>query len=142
MTAKRIINGTWGKVYLDGNLVAECDSFKAVSKYTKEAVNMCGKMEEDNKITGVQNTGNIRLKKVFSRMASLIGDKVSNGQDVRFTVISALEDPDAFGKESIQLSDVSFDDLTLMDWEAAKTNTTDVAFTFGKFKFLDKIEVR
>mgnify|MGYP002236849848 FL=1 len=43
---------------------------------------------------------------------------IKRGVDRRFTVISKLRDPDSYGAERVALYDVSFDDLTLADWQA------------------------
>ena len=37
---------------------------------------------------------------------------------------------------------VSFDDLTLADWQAATVGTVTAAFTFSRYEFLDMIEVQ
>ena len=42
---------------------------------------------------------------------------IKRGVDRRFTVISKLRDPDSYGAERVALYDVSFDDLTLADWQ-------------------------
>ena len=44
--------------------------------------------------------------------------------------------------ENTALYDVSFDDVTLADWEAGAVGKVESAFTFGDYKFLDKISVR
>ena len=138
--AKRVINGTFGTVWLGGEEVGECYGLKLASKFTKEKINLCGRMEEDNKITGISNTGSLSLYKVNSRMALLIGDAISQGKDLRFTITSKLDDPDSYGMERISVSDVSFDDLTLADWQAAQTGKVEAPFTFGKYKLLDTIQ--
>lgn len=141
-SAKRVINGTFGEVWLEGRLVGEAIGLKAVSKFNKEKVNLAGQMEEDNKVTSISNTGSITLLKVDSRMALLIADKITSGVDVRFTIISALKDPDSYGNERVVLYNVSFDDLTLADWKTATKTDIEAPFTFTKFKFQDSIRPR
>ena len=45
--------------------------------------------------------------------------------------------PDSYGAERVALYDVSFDDLTLADWEAAKLGQIEAPFTFEDFDVLD-----
>ena len=141
-SAKRVINGTWGQVWLDGDYVSECYACKLAAKTSKEKVYLAGQMAGDNKITNIELTGTLKLYKCSSRMASLIADKLKSGQDVRFTVISKLDDPDAYGAERISVTGVSFDDLTLADWEANKIGQTECPFTFTDYSFLDTIEAQ
>lgn len=117
-SAKRVISGTWGEVWLDGDKVSECYGLQAKVSFNKEDIALCGQMASDKKVTSIECTGSLRMHKVTSRMALAIGENIRNGKDVRFTIVSKLKDPDAYGAERVVLSNVSFDDLTLADWEA------------------------
>lgn len=79
------------------------------------------------------------MHKVNTRMAGLIGRQIRQGHDPRFTVISKLDDPDSFGAERVVLKNVSFDDLTLADWEAGTAGKIEAPFTFTDYEFLDQI---
>ena len=138
-SAKRLISGTWGEVWLDNNYVSECSALQAKSTFNKEEIQQCGKMAVDSKVTSTKNTGSLTLFKVNSRMAIAIGEAIRDGRDIRFTIISKLADPDAYGAERVVLKNVSFDDLTLADWETGKTGTVTVPFTFTEWEFLDVI---
>lgn len=140
MLGTRVMSGTWGEVWLDGDYVAECFGLQAKMNTSKEDVNLCRQMATDKKITSISYTGSLKLHKVNSRMAIAIGDKVKGGKDPRFTVISKLADPDAYGAERVVLKNVSFDDVTLADWEAAKKGTIEAPFGFTDYEFLDKVE--
>lgn len=67
---------------------------------------------------------------------------IKRGVDRRFTVISKLRDPDSYGAERVALYDVSFDDLTLADWQAAAIGSVTAPFTFSDYEYLDQIEVQ
>ncbi|BCK00863.1 phage tail tube protein [Anaerocolumna chitinilytica] len=140
MTGNKLMSGTWGEVWLDSEYVAECFGAQAKATFTKEDVNICGKMAVDKKITAIAYTGSLKMHKVNSRMAMAIGEKIKNGTDVRFKVITKLADPDAYGAERIVLNNVSFDDLTLADWEVAKMGSIEAPFTFTDYEFLDSVE--
>lgn len=139
-SGKRVMNGTYGQVWLDGEEVSECISCKAESSFSKSKVYLSGQLEEENKITSISNTGSLKFHKVNSRMLTKIGDAISKGKDLRFTVISKLADPDAYGAERIALYNVSFDKVTLADWTRAQTTDIEAPFTFGKFKLLDTVK--
>ncbi len=140
-SAKRVISGTWGEVWLDGDKVSECYGLQAKVSFNKEDIALCGQMASDKKVTSVECTGSLRMHKVTSRMALAIGENIRNGKDVRFTIVSKLKDPDAYGAERVVLSNVSFDDLTLADWEAKSVGKVECPFTFTDYEFLDEIGV-
>lgn len=139
-SAKRVISGSWGQVWIDGELVAEAYGLQAKVSADKEAVNRCGVLWEDHKVMGLKGTGSLRLHKVFSRMGELLGEAMRSGRDPRFTIISKLADPDAYGAERVCLKNVSFDDLTLADFEAKSVGKVECPFTFSDFEYLDMIE--
>jgi len=139
-SAKRVMNGTWGEVWLDGEYVSECYGLQAKVSMNKEDVAVCRQMAKDKKVTSTSMTGSLKMYKVNSRMAIAIGNQIKAGRDPRFVVISKLDDPDAYGAERIVLRNVSFDDLTLADWEAARNGTIESPFSFTDFDFLDSVE--
>ena len=140
-SAKRVISGTWGEVWLDGDKVSECYGLQAKVSFNKEDIALCGQMASDKKVTSIECTGSLRMHKVTSRMALAIGENIRNGKDVRFTIVSKLKDPDAYGAERVVLSNVSFDDLTLADWEAKSVGKVECPFTLTDYEFLDEINV-
>lgn len=86
-----------------------------------------------------KGTGSLTMHKVNSRMAIKVANMVRNKQDVRFTLISKLADPDAYGAERVSITGVQMDDLTLFDWEAQKPLETEAPFTFTGYEYLDQI---
>ena len=140
-SAKRVISVTWGEVWLEGDKVSECYGLQAKVSFNKEDIALCGQMASDKKVTSIECTGSLRMHKVTSRMALAIGENIRNGKDVRFTIVSKLKDPDAYGAERVVLSNVSFDDLTLADWEAKSVGKVECPFTFTDYEFLDEIGV-
>jgi hypothetical protein len=138
-STKRVMSGTWGQLWLDGELVAECYKFQAKVTLNKEDVPQCGVMWTDSKIKGMSGKGSVGLYKVNSRMARLIGEQIRTGRDPRFTIISKLSDPDAYGAERVAVKNVSFDDLALADWEANAFGRVECPFTFGDFEYLDMV---
>lgn len=139
MEGKSIINGTWGEVWLDAEKVIEAYGIQAKLNFKKEDIQLCGQMGTDKKITGYDGTGSLKMHKVNSRMAKSILKAIQEGKDVRFTIITKLADPDSDGTERIALKGVSFDDLTLADWEAGTPGKTEAPFTFSKVEYLDMI---
>lgn len=137
-TAKRVINGTFGEVWIDGEKIAECTACQLKVNKNKETINLCGQFMSDTKATSASGTGSLTLYKVDSGFAQKMSD-LQSGTDRRFTVISKLRDPDSLGAERVAVYNVSFDDLTLADWRAATVGTVTAPFTYSRYEFLDQI---
>ena len=136
-SAKRVISGTWGEVWLDGDKVSECYGLQAKVSFNKEDVALCGQMASDKKVTSIECTGSLRMHKVTSRMALAIGENIRNGKDVRFTIVSKLKDPDAYGAERVAIYNVSLDEVPIVNWERKTIQKDEVPFTFTSHKFLE-----
>lgn len=138
-SAKRVMSGTWGEVWFDGDLVSETYKFSAKLTYNKTEIGRNGSMAVDTKVTSYKGTGSVGMRKVNSRMLHLLADKIKDGKDVRFTIIGKLDDPDAYGAERIRFTNVSFDELTLMDWENNTAGSIETPFTFTDMELLDTV---
>lgn len=139
MNGNRVMSGTWGQVWVDGELWAELNGFQAKYAYNKETVHLCGDMVEDSKVTSVKGTGSISVHKVYTRNITR-SDSLVKGIDVRATIVAQLDDPDAFGAERVALYDVSFDDETIMDFTAGSAGKTTHPFTFRRREWLDVVK--
>lgn len=142
MEAKRIINGTYGEVWLDNTRVSEIIAVQGKVNIDKEDINIVGSNATHKKMMGWNGTGSLRMHKVNSRMGLKIRDYIKKGKDMNFTIISKLADPDSYGVERVVFKGVSFDDLTLADWETKAKGEIECPFTFTDFDYLDKIQAR
>lgn len=76
---KRICNGTFGELWLDGDYVGECYKAQAKVEFTKEEIKQCGTFFTDNKVVGCKGTGSLTMHKVNSRMAIKVVRDSSTG---------------------------------------------------------------
>lgn len=140
--AQRVINGTFGEMWLDGAHVGECYGLQLKVSLTKDEIQIPGQLMTDTKLKNAKGTGTLKSYKMFSRLAEIHSAAIKEGRDLRFTIISKLADPDAFGAERVCAKGVSFDDFILADWEAGVPGKVDSPLTFTDYDFLDKIGVR
>lgn len=130
-------SGTFGSLWLDGELVAECYGCQAKLNKTKEDVARCRTLVAGKKMTGLSGTGSVRIYNATSRLITAESAALKSGKDLRHTIITNLDDPDNPSNQRIALKEVSFDDLTLADWEAAKLGTIEAPFTFDDWEVID-----
>lgn len=137
--ASRVISGTWGEMWLDDVYVAECYGLQAKVTFNRETIQQCRKLTSGRKLMGMDGTGSVKTHKVSSRMTEALGTAIKQGKDPRFTIISKLDDPDAYGAERVMLTGVAFDDMTLADWEVGVTGKLESPFTFEGWELVDAI---
>lgn len=141
--AEKIINGSHGELWLDGEKVSEVKGFEARLEFEKQDVAQAGgKFTTGTKFMGYKGTGTMRIYKVNSRMIKKIGDKIKQGINPRFLILSSLTDPAADGAERIIIKDACFNDLVLANWEAKQLGEVEVPFTFTDYDYPDTIAPR
>lgn len=134
-----VINGTWGQVWLNDQLMAESTGLEAKYKLTKSDVNQTGTLRKGQKITEIEGSGTLKLNKVSSYMINLLLEDIKNGVMPDITIISNLADPTSLGNERVKITGVNFDELTIADWEAGKLGEESYPFTFDDAVIIDAI---
>ena len=139
LDTRKVINGTHGSLWINDQEISEVKSFQVKAEFQKEEVKIAGQMATDTKYMGYSVKGSLSLHKVNSRMIRFISNSIKAGKEPRFTLIGKLADPDADGVERIVVKNVSFDDLTLMDWEVGAIGQSEHPFTATSWEVLDSI---
>lgn len=134
-SGKRVISGTFGELWMDGDLVAECYKFTAKYGMEKEDVHLARQMMADKKVMGLGGLGQLGMYRVFPRFLE-IAEQIQAGKDPRFTFVSKLDDPDAYGAERVAIYGVSLDEVPIVNWERKTIVKDEVGFTFTSFKRL------
>ena len=137
LDTRKVINGTHGSLWINDQEVSEVKSFQVKAEFQKEEVKIAGQMATDTKYMGYSIKGSLALHKVNSRMIKFISDSIKAGKEPRFTLIGKLADPDSNGTERIVVKNVSFDDLTLMDWTVGEISSSEHPFTATDWDVLD-----
>ena len=65
-SARRVISGTWGELWIDGEKVAEVSACQAKVALNKETVNLCGRFMTTHKAMNASGTGSLTMHKVDS----------------------------------------------------------------------------
>ena len=138
-TPEKVINGTFGEVWVDDDYMAEVTALEAKVSLDKTEVNQVGTLAKGYKITGIDGKGTLKLNKVSSYFIKKLSDNTKAGKTTTCTIISKLNDPDSFGAERIQLNGCTFDELTLANWEAKKLGEESIVFSFTSWEVLDTI---
>ena len=139
LDATKVINGTYGQVFLGDDEVAEMKAFQAKLEFQKEEIKVAGQMAVDTKLMSYTGKGSLQLHKVNSRMVKTLLEGIKSGKDPRFTLIGKLADPNSEGAERIAIKNVSFDDLTLFDFEVGNVSSLECPFSFTDVETIDLI---
>ncbi|UED78051.1 phage tail tube protein [Brevibacillus sp. DP1.3A] len=135
----KIINGTYGRVWVDGELWAEVDSFEAKITINYEDVNFAGEGATFKKALGWTGEGSMTIKKIYSRVQKKMAADVRKGIYPRFEVVGKVEDPEAYGAERVAIHDVTITEFMLLKFEQKTTGSEEVPFSFSDYDPIDLI---
>lgn len=121
--------------------MAETTALQAGIKMEVTEVTRTGTLAKGYKVTGVAYSGTVKLNKVSSYMIKKVASAIKEGKTPRATIITNLEDPEAFGAERIRLDDVVFTEIKLADWEAGKLGEESIPFNYSGYEILESIDV-
>lgn len=135
----KIIRGSFGKVWLNDERLANVKSFEAKATLDYEDVDVNGDLGQKHRYMGYSVAGTLTLHKYDSTVAKLMKDAIVSGVMPEIKVIAALDDPTAYGAERVALYDVTLDEVTLNKFENKGLTEEEVPFKAGSFKYLDTI---
>lgn len=137
--ARRIINGTYGRVWVNGELWAEVEAFEAKVAISYTDVNFPGDGATYQKATGWSGEGSMTIKKIYSRVQRAMAEGVRRGQYPRFELVGKLEDPDSFGSERVAIHDVTIKEFLLMKFENKALGSEQIPFAYSDYDMVDTI---
>lgn len=137
--SNKVINGTYGAVWVNGDKWMDIESFEAKVSVDYEDVNMAEDPATHQKYKGWNGEGSMTVKKMYSRGAALMANAVKKGILPEVSIVGKLADPDSFGSERIALNEVTFNEFTLMAFEQKTLGTEELPFKFADYDPIDLI---
>lgn len=133
------INGSYGEIWIDNEYITQITALEAKVTVEKAEVIQTRKRSKGYKNIGMEGKGTIKMNKVDSFFIKKLSDAFKAGKTPTSTIISKLEDPDAEGTERIKLTGCTFDELTLINWEARKVGEESIPFAFEDWEVIESI---
>lgn len=140
MNQNKVINGTFGRLWMNGELYSNVKSFEAKATFNYEEVNMADDLATYQKYMGYAGSGTTVLHKIDSHVAKLIADGIESGVMPEISLVGRLADPASYGAERVEFTGVTFDEITLLKFANKEIQEEEVPFKFAKFKYLDMID--
>lgn len=140
MKGNQSINGTFGRVWLNEDLLANTKSFEAKIKNEYEDIFIPEQLAPDYKLLGQEISGTMTLTKIDSRMLRLLAKNLEKGITPDIKLIAKVDDPSVKGHERIEISGVVFDEFTLMKFEGKKTIDEELPFKASRYRVIDDID--
>ena len=139
MDKNKIIRGSFGAVWFDGQEVGSVKSFEAKITLDYEDVDIMGDLGKHKRYMGYSGEGTMTLHKIDSSIAKLIGDAIKSGNMPDFTIVAKLDDPSAYDAERVELTGVTINELMALKFENKSLREEEVPFSFSHYRFIELI---
>lgn len=139
MDSNKTINGTFGRVWLDEELLAECQTFEAKITVEYEDIDIAGDLGKHKKMIGWTGEGTFTLKKIDSIIAKKMQEGIKNGKLPELKIVAKLEDPANEGAERVELTGVTINEVMALKFEQKTVREEEVPFNFSGYRFIDLI---
>lgn len=97
----------------------ECTDFEAKIEKNKEDVQVLGTHWKHHKVTSIEGTGSLEGYLISSMWLKYAMPYINGGAELYFNVTVDIEDKSSrTGKQTVQLTDVSLDDIPIADIKA------------------------
>lgn len=136
----KIIRGSFGRLWVNGIQVAQVKSFELKATLNYEEVDVNGDLAKKQRYTGYSLAGTMVCHKINSYNTTLVNSGIKNGQLPEIKFVATLADPDSEGSESIEVYDVTFDEVTLMHFENASVEEESIPFKAGGYDLISSID--
>lgn len=134
-----VILGTFGKLYINNVRVAEIKSFELKASLQYEDILVNGNLITQSKYKGATLTGTMVVHKVNSYNIKLVKDAIKTGVMPNIKFMGELADPNIDGDEAIEVSEVMFDEATLLSFANGEVREESTAFRAGDYNYLSTI---
>ena len=139
MNGNSVILGTFGKLYINNVRVAEIKSFELKASLQYEDILVNGNLITQSKYKGATLTGTMVVHKVNSYNIKLVKDAIKTGIMPSIKFMGELADPNIDGDEAIEVTDVMFDEATLLSFANGEVREESTAFRAGDYNYLSTI---
>lgn len=137
---EQIINGTFGEIWIDDEYLATLKKFDAKVSMSYADVVRPRDLWKGKKLLELEGSGSIVIGKCSSVGLRLMHEKLQAGRTPVVKIMGKLDDPTALGAERIMFKNVTFTELTLLDFEHAKDLEENLPFNFRHYELYDYIE--
>lgn len=124
-----VLSGANATVKWDGEPIYECRAFQPTVTLNRTDVQMG--IDVDSKVVGASGAFTMQIYHVYSRIAEKVLEALKAGRDVRFTIESRIDDPDAVGgqSEAVVFNNCWINEFPLNNWE--RDNADSQEYTGG-----------
>ena len=109
--SNKVIRGTFGRAWVDGDLMANVKSFEAKATIDYEDLDINGDFGQKKRYMGYSIAGTMTLHKFDSYILKKYQAAIMSGDLPEMKIVASLADPQSDGTQRVALYDVHLDEI-------------------------------
>lgn len=136
----RILKGSSGDTWVDGDLLSTLKSIEAKIKGEFSDHNFCGDNATYSSFDGWSGEGTLTLGKMDSKLWKKVADAYKSGVMPDVKIITCLKDKSTGKSERVAITGVVFTEFTLAGYKAKESIEEEYPFKFNGYEVLEYID--
>ena len=138
---EKVMNGTFGYVYFEGDEVIEIESFKAETSVSYGDIKQPGDLYIGKKMLELAGTGEFTINVIDHRVLRKVAERVNQGKTPKFYITAIMDDPDSDEVPAYGFKNCTIENLPWMDIQPANVTKQSYTFAFTQAVNINKSEV-
>lgn len=140
INTNRILVGTFGRVWVNGQMMANIKSVECKLTMEYEDVDLSGDPVTHRRLMGCAIEGTMTLHKYNSFFPKLMKDAAKSLVHPDVNIVTKMEDKSTGKAERMELYGVTFDEVTLAQWENKTISEEEIPFRAEGYTPLEEID--
>jgi hypothetical protein len=137
LDATKTLNGSFGKMYHDGEWLTNVTQAEAAGEINKEEILRAGTRTVGHKVTTITYSGSMTGYKITNALVKKIAQVADDTKGAFVTeLVMKLQDPESADKTWVRLKGVQFDSIPILSYEVGSIVNEETPFTFSGFEYL------
>ena len=140
INVNRILKGSSGDTWVDGELLSNVKSIEAKIKGEFSDHNFCGDSATYSSFDGWSGEGTLALAKIDSKIWKKVADAYKSGVMPDVKIITCLKDKSTGKSERVAITGIVFTEFTLAGFKAKEAIEEDFPFKVNGYEVLEYID--
>ncbi|MBG9548514.1 phage tail tube protein [Cytobacillus firmus] len=139
LDASKVLNGSFGKMYHDGEWLTNVTQAEAIVEIGKEEIRRSGTRWIGHKTTSLTGSGSMTGYKITNDLIKKIAQVCDDTKPAFVTeLVMKLDDPENHeGKTWVRLKGVQFDSIPILSYKVGSIVEDETPFTISGYEYLD-----
>lgn len=133
---KQPMRGTYGRVWVNNEKLMMLSSFEGKVTGEYEDMDVAEEMGKIRSLVGWEGAGTLKYKKMDNDLAKTIAEGFRTGVLPDIKIVGELDDPGNSNATRVEFTGVTFDEVTLLAFEAKKVIEEEIPFKFSGYAYL------